>query len=231
MRCISPAWRISTYSSRFEPVMARNLTRSRSRFVGSSASSSTRRLNCIQDRSRPLKSFCFWFVRAFAFIQLPCWQVYSVCPHFGAQSRRLLTKGPSSATQMGRLGNGTAREFSIKPRVVCSRSLSLGPGTVTVLFEKCALLGRQDRGLLECSVPCVHGDQRAAFRRRILPLDVQVDRLPFPRSEPEVVVRAPESPLRAGNVDVRLERRILAGIPHLDTHNALGIVDVLARND
>src|ERR1035437_1039834 len=63
MRCMRPAWRTSTYSSKLEPVMARNLTRSSSGLEGSSASSSTRRLNCIQDRSRPVKSFCFGKVR------------------------------------------------------------------------------------------------------------------------------------------------------------------------
>src|ERR1039458_8707010 len=59
MRCISPAWRTSTYSSRLLAVMARNFTRSSSGLVASSASSSTRRLNCIQEWSRPLNSFCF----------------------------------------------------------------------------------------------------------------------------------------------------------------------------
>src|SRR5579862_995091 len=39
--------------------MARNLTRSSRGFEESSASSRTRRLNCIQEKSRPLKSFCF----------------------------------------------------------------------------------------------------------------------------------------------------------------------------
>src|SRR6201995_1769794 len=64
MRCMRPAWRISTYSSRLEPVMARNLTRSRRGLEGSSASSRTRRLNCIHEWSRPVKSFCFCFVLA-----------------------------------------------------------------------------------------------------------------------------------------------------------------------
>src|SRR4051812_42492979 len=59
MRCISPACRISTYSSRLLPVIARNFTRSSRGLAGSSASSRTRRLNCIQDASRPLKIFCF----------------------------------------------------------------------------------------------------------------------------------------------------------------------------
>src|ERR1039457_5770990 len=64
MRCMRPACRISTYSSRLEAVMARNLTRSSSGLTGSSASSSTRRLNSIQEWSRPLKSFCFRVVLA-----------------------------------------------------------------------------------------------------------------------------------------------------------------------
>src|SRR5579863_10262589 len=64
MRCMRPAWRISTYSSRLEPVMARNLTRSSRGLEGSSASSRTRRLNCIQEWSRPVKSFSFCFVLA-----------------------------------------------------------------------------------------------------------------------------------------------------------------------
>src|SRR6185437_9950945 len=67
MRCMRPAWRISTYSSRLDAVMARNLTRSSRGLVGSSASSRTRRLNCIQDSSRPLKSS--GFVGVFAIVQ------------------------------------------------------------------------------------------------------------------------------------------------------------------
>src|SRR5579859_2115344 len=69
MRCMRPAWRISTYSSRFDPVMARNLTRSRRGLEGSSASSRTRRLNCIHEWSRPVKSFCFCLVLAMGSIQ------------------------------------------------------------------------------------------------------------------------------------------------------------------
>src|ERR1035437_773739 len=78
MRCIRPAWRISTYSSRLLPVMARNFTRSSSGLVGSSASSRTRRLNCIQDWSRPLKSLCFFVVLAIEFVHCVVLAVYSV---------------------------------------------------------------------------------------------------------------------------------------------------------
>src|SRR6185312_14593076 len=74
MRCMRPAWRTSTYSSRFEAVMDRNLTRSRSGLVESSASSSTRRLNSIQERSRPLKSFGLGAILAMGPPFGPCWQ-------------------------------------------------------------------------------------------------------------------------------------------------------------
>src|ERR1017187_3796494 len=69
MRCMRPAWRISTYSSRLEPVIARNLTRSRTGLAGSSASSRTRRLNCIHEKSLPLNIFCFSAVRAIESVQ------------------------------------------------------------------------------------------------------------------------------------------------------------------
>src|SRR6266567_3793980 len=75
MRCMRPAWRISTYSSRLEQVMARNLTRSSRGLVESSASSRTRRLNCIQDASRPLKRRGLFDVLAMQYpYPTPCWQ-------------------------------------------------------------------------------------------------------------------------------------------------------------
>src|SRR6266404_3484961 len=55
--CLMPATRISKNSSRFELKMERNLTRSSSGWVGSCASSRTRRLNSSQLSSRLMKFF------------------------------------------------------------------------------------------------------------------------------------------------------------------------------
>src|ERR1017187_9725491 len=124
--------------------MARNLTLSSKGLDGSSASSSTRRLNCIQDWSRPLKSFCFWVVLAIELVHsavLESLQGFSGLPHpagrllekphqtmlIGCAGTVMLKTGKKLApvadlrSRLAWFRNGTNREQ--RPRIPCRLEL------------------------------------------------------------------------------------------------------------